>query len=569
MRAVSYADTFLVGSVYTVDPSLPRAEALAIKDGRILAVGTASDLARLRGPSTQVLDLPGRTILPGFQDSHVHPPAGGWQMMMCDLSSCRTVKEYLETIARFAAEHPDHEWIRGGGWSMALFPGGNPRAEDIDKVVTDRPVVLESADGHSTWVNSAALRRARITADTPDPADGVITRDIEGNPTGTLHEGSAELIQTHIPDISQDDLDAALLIAQRYLHSLGITAWQDAIVGSDSWGQTLDVYIRAAESGALTARVVGAQWWERHQGQEQIERFIQNRAKANVGRFRATSVKIMQDGIVENGTAAFLDPYLDPCTSGQECHHDPGNRGISMVDPDRLPGYVTKLDEEGFQVHFHAIGDRAVREALDSFQTARVANGANDNRHHIAHIQVIHPDDIPRFASLGVIANAQPLWAAYDDQMVELAMPTLGEQRSARQYPFASLLRSGARLAFGSDWSVSTPDPTEEMAIAVNRSMSPATADDIGAAQGGEAFYPEERLSLEQAIHAFTMGTAYVNHLDEETGSLTPGKYADVAVLDRDIFDRGQGGIEDAEVSLTLVEGQAVYSTDPAWPTPV
>lgn len=559
---MSYADTFLVGSVCTVDPSRPRAEALAIKDGRILAVGAASDLAELRGPSTEVLDLTGRTILPGFQDSHVHPPAGGWQMMMCNLSSCRTVEDYLETIARFAAEHPDHEWIRGGGWSMALFPGGNPRAEDIDKVVADRPVFLESADGHSTWVNSAALSRAGITADTPDPADGVITRDRAGNPTGTLHEGSANLVRAFTPDISQDDLDSALLVAQRYLHSLGITAWQDAIVGSDSWGRTLDVYIRAAESGALTARVVGAQWWERHQGEEQIERFIQNRARASVGRFRATSVKIMQDGIVENGTAAFLEPYLDPCTSGQECHHDPGNRGISMVDPDRLPGYVTKLDEEGFQVHFHAIGDRAVREALDSFQAARAANGANDNRHHIAHIQVVHPDDIPRFAALDVIANGQPLWAAYDDQMVELAMPVLGEQRSAQQYPFASLLRSGARLAFGSDWSVSTPDPTEEMAIAVNRSMSNATADDIGAARGGEVFSPDECLNLEQAIHAFTMGAAYVNHLDDVTGSLTPGKYADIAVLDRDIFDRGQGRIEQTEVILTLVEGQAVFSAD-------
>lgn len=559
---MSHADTLLIGSVFTVDPSRPRAEAVAVKDGRILAVGSLSDLAEVRGPSTEVLDLTGRSILPGFQDSHIHPPAGGWQMMNCDLDPCKSVPEYLETIRRFAADHPGQEWIRGGGWSMPLFPGGNPRAEDIDKVVSDRPVVLESSDGHSTWVNSVALRRAGITADTPDPSDGVIARDGNGNPIGTLHEGAAELVKEHIPDISQDDLDTALVIAQRYLHSLGITAWQDAIVGSDSWGQTLDVYIRAAESGVLTARVVGAQWWERHQGEEQIERFIQNRAKAKVGRFRATSVKIMQDGIVENGTAAFLDPYLDPCTSGQECHHDPNNRGISMVDPELLPGYVTRLDAEGFQVHFHAIGDRAVREALDSLETARSTNGMNDNRHHVAHIQVVHPDDIPRFAALGVVANGQPLWATYDDQMVELGLPILGEPRSGYQYPFASLLRSGARLAFGSDWSVSTPNPMEEMAIAVNRAMSAEDAAEARAGRGAEPFYPEECLSLEEAIHAFTMGTAYVNHLDEVTGSLTPGKYADIAVLDRDIFDRGEGEIRAPEVSLTMVEGQVVHSAD-------
>lgn len=263
----------------------------------------------------------------------------------------------------------------------------------------------------------------------------------------------------------------------------------------------------------------------------------------------------MQDGVLENFTGAMIDPYLDPCTGG-DCGHDPTNRGISMIEPDLLREAVPKLDAAGFQVHFHAIGDRAVREALDALEAARDANGTTDGRHHIAHIQVIHPEDLPRFGALGVTANCQPLWAAYDDQMVELTLPFLGPERSAWQYPFASLKRSGARLAFGSDWSVSTPNPLEEMEIAVNRSLRQDATDTNPRAT--DVFLPDERLSLEESIEAFTMGTAYVNHLEADTGSIVEGKFADLAVVDRNLFEAGPS-IADAKVVMTLVEGEIVY----------
>jgi predicted amidohydrolase YtcJ len=259
-----------------------------------------------------------------------------------------------------------------------------------------------------------------------------------------------------------------LLTAQRYLHSLGITAWQDALVDSQQWGWNLPAYLETARDGRLTARVVGALWWERHEGEEQIEVLLAKRAQAEgLARFRATTVKIMQDGVLENFTAAMLDPYLDP--DGNETD----DRGPSLVEPEALKSAVTRLDAEGFQVHFHCIGDRSVREALDAFEAALSANGPNDHRHHISHIEVIHPDDIPRFRELRVVANAQPLWAVHEGQMDDLTIPFLGEPRWRWVYPFGSLVRAGAVLAMGSDWFVSTPDPIEQLHVAVNRTSAP------------------------------------------------------------------------------------------------
>ena len=266
-----------------------------------------------------------------------------------------------------------------------------------------------------------------------------------------------------------------------------------------------DAYLRAGASGDLTGRVVGALWWDRAKGLEQIDDLVALREGGTSGRFRATSVKIMQDGVCENFTAAVLDPYLDE--SGQPTD----NRGISFVDPEVLDEAVTRLDALGFQVHYHALAERAVREALDAIAAARRANGWTDGRHHLAHIQVVHPDDLPRFRELGAVANAQPLWAAHEAQMDELTIPFLGAPRWTWQYPFGSLLRHGAQLAMGSDWSVSTPDPLEEMHVAVNRQMP---ADYAYRVDNRDVFLPDERLDLASAIHGFTMGSAYVNHAD-------------------------------------------------------
>jgi predicted amidohydrolase YtcJ len=550
---------FLNGAVYTVDAARTRAQAVAVRDGAILAVGTDAAIREHVGPGTDVVDLDGRMLLPGFQDAHVHPPSGGLEMRQCDLNDVYTRPDYDEVIAAYAARHPDVPWILGGGWYMSAFPRGAPEKGPLDAIVPDRPVALFSRDGHSLWVNSKALEIAGVTAGSPDPPDGRIERDERGEPAGTLHEGACDLVTRHAPDPTPEELVEGLRTAQRYLHSLGITAWQDAIVGGSY--DTLDTYRSLAESGELTARVVGALWWDRHRGEEQIEELVAHRDEASAGRFRATSVKIMQDGIIENFTAGSLEPYLD------EEGVPTSNSGLSQVEPEALKRHVTSLDRLGFQCHFHAIGDRAVRECLDAIEAALEANGPNDHRHHIAHIQVIHPDDVPRFRRLRTVANGQPLWACYDSQMVDLTIPFLGEERATWQYPFGSLVRAGATLAFGSDWSVSTPDPLKEIHVAVNRRVPPEALEESGESSRAveDVFLPEERLDLATAIAAFTMGSAYVNHLDDETGSIEVGKQADLAVVDRDLFAHPRAEIATARVDATYVGGASVYQRDDAF----
>ena len=527
---------------------------MAVKDGRIAAVGNDDALADLRGSSTEVIDLAGRMLVPGFQDAHVHPVYGGLDMLQCDLHDLDSKEDYLAAVAEYARTHPDEEWITGGGWSQDVFPRGCPPKEELDAVVPDRPILFPNRDGHSGWVNSKALEIAGITAETPDPPDGRIERNPDGSPQGTLHEGAQFLVTKHMPPIEDDALDAALRTGQEYLHSLGLTGWQDAIVGRDGT-DTYGAYLRAGASGALTARVVGALWWDRAKGLEQIDELVGLREGGTAGRFRATSVKIMQDGVCENFTAAVLEPYLD------EQGHVTQNRGISFVDPELLKEAVTRLDALGFQVHYHALAERAVREALDAIEAARTVNGWSDGRHHLAHLQVVHPDDIPRFRRLGAVANAQPLWAAHEAQMDELTIPFLGEPRWTWQYPFASLQRHGAQIAMGSDWSVSTPDPIQEMHVAVNRKMP---ADYAYRVDNDDVFLPDERLDLGSAIHGFTMGSAYVNHMDVETGSIEVGKYADLAVLDRDLFAHPAEEISRASCQMTFVEGQRVFAAPDA-----
>jgi predicted amidohydrolase YtcJ len=530
------------GRVFTADPARSWAEALAVRDGRIVAIGGDRDVRPLVGPRSRVIELRGRTVTPGFQDAHVHPPHGGLYRLRCELHGLHGRESYLETISTYLRDHPDEPWLRGGGWSMGDFPGGTPRREDLDRVCADRPAFLPNRDGHGAWVNSRALALAGVTAETPDPPDGRIERDPDGTPSGTLHEGAMHLVERLLPDDTLEELERAILESQRYLHSLGITAWQDAIVTDRS----MDAYLSIAGRGELTARVVGALWWDREQGEEQIEALIDRRARGRAPGFSATSVKIMLDGVIENFTAAMIDDYLD--ADGRPS----GNRGISFVDPERLRRAVTRLDAEGFQVHFHALGDRAVREGLDAIEAARRANGWTDGRHHLAHLQVVHPEDRPRFRQLGAVANAQPYWAVHETQMDELTIPFLGPDRSRLQYPWRSLRAAGATLAMGSDWSVSTPDPFLQLEVAVNR-ISDANRD-------AEPFLPEEGLELVDALAAFTAGSAYVNHLDE-TGSLAVGRLADLAVLDRDLFDRQAGPIGAARVVATFIDGRLVFET--------
>jgi predicted amidohydrolase YtcJ len=559
----SYADViFSGGAVYTADTSGSRlvratdragrpADAVAVASDRLIAVGAADDslLTELRGTDTEVVDLRGRALLPGFQDAHVHPAFAGVTMMGCNLIGAATLAEGLDRISAYATAHPDREWIAGSGWRMEWFDRGTPSRQQLDQVTGSRPAFILNRDGHGGWANSRALELAGFDARSPDPVDGRFEREPDGSLQGTVHEGAADLVGAFVPKPTFDERLAGLLLAQRHLHERGITAWQDAIVGAYlGSADPLPVYLEAAKSGQLTARVRGALWWERNRGASQIEEILGRReAAAPVDKFRASTVKIMQDGVAENFTAGMLEPYLDACGCQTSA------RGLSHVDPDELRAHATALDALGFQLHFHAIGDRAVRECLNALAAARAANGTNDHRHHIAHLQVVHPDDVPRFAELGVTANMQALWAAHEPQMDELTIPFLGPDRSKRQYLFGDLARSGARLAAGSDWAVSSANPLRAIHVAVNRSLQGAAGD------RAEPFLPGQALSAAQAFAAYTIGSAFVNHLDDITGSIDTGKLADLIVLDRDPIAGPAAEIGSAKVLATYIDGQAVY----------
>ena len=521
--------------------------------GRITALGDATEVLALSGAGTRVVTAPGKLVLPGFQDSHIHAPFAGRNQLHVWLNDLPGRPAYLAAIKAYADANPDQPWIVGGGWAIADFPDGIPRREDLDAIVPDRPVFLFNRDVHAAWVNTKALEAGGITRETPDQWDGRIERDEAGDAVGTLQEGAAYSFNDRVvPAPDRFDWEAAILEAQRHLHALGITGWQDAWVIPG----TLDAYRSLAADGRLTARVVGALWWDRHKGLEQIDDFLAQRelasnahAESGASGFYPTTVKIMTDGVLENYTGALLEPFCDGCGG----HTD--NHGLAYVEHDELAAAVTALDAHGFQVHMHAIGDRAVRNSLDAVEAARTANGDSDRRHHIAHIQLVKEVDIPRFAQLGVVANCQTYWAKSDDQMEVLTVPFLGEERTGTQFPFESIRRAGARLCMGSDWAVTTADPLTQLEVAVtrsdpdNRSLPP--------------FIASERLPLDESVDAFTAGTAYVNH-DDDGGVIALGNRGDLAVLDIDIFEPGfvtadRAPLDDASVIMTVANGRVVH----------
>jgi predicted amidohydrolase YtcJ len=548
-----YADqVFTNAAVFRYDGAAP-ADTVAIRGDVIVSVGRGVDRDML-GDRTEVVDLGGASLLPGFIDAHAHPVAAGMTALRCDLSGLRHDRDtYRAAIADYAASHPDETVIAGAGWYGDAFPGGFPTRQDIDSVVAERPVILTSHDFHGAWVNTRALEMAGITAATADPAGGRIVRDDAGEPTGMLMDRAGDAVNHLIPDVTPEFMRRALREAQRRLHSVGVTGWQDAAVGARFFGMedNFATYVEADAAGELTARVVGALWWEAEDGLEQLDGLCARRNVANQRRFAARMVKVMQDGICENCTAAMLAPYR--AVAGDT------HTGQSFIEPDELDRITEAVASEGFGIHMHAVGDRAVRECLDALEHAMSARPGSGLRHQIAHLDVVDPQDIPRFGALGVIANIQALWARRDTEIVERKLPLLGPDRERWHFPFGSIQRSGGVLAMGSDWPVTDPNPLWAIHTAVHRTGTHADPHAIGDDVFDTPLQAQEKISLRSAITAYTAGSAAANGQDR-TGTIEPGAFADLVVLDQNIFHAEDIGT--VQPVLTMVGGEVVHRVD-------
>ena len=538
--AVEPADLVLLnGGIYTVDAERSWAEAAAVRDGVFVEIGPNAAIEPLVGPDTRVIDLAGRMALPGFHDAHVHPTMGGYALLGCDLDGLGSVETIIEKVTACALE-TDQGWLEGHAFNLSLFGQDGPHKSLLDAVSMTRPIILWASDGHNAWANSVALELAGITADMADPPLGVIERDADGSPSGTLRETAQELVRTVMPKPTLESNVEALRAGIQHLNSFGVTSFIDAWVGLEDYQS----YQAVDRAGDLTARVVTSLTYEsgfaKHQGEE-FDQVLAGRNEFESERLNHDSVKLFLDGVLEGETAALVEPYVG-------MH---GKRGDLILEPEALNAAVTRFDAMGLQVHMHAIGDRAVRAGLDAFEAARRQNGASDNRHHISHLQLIHVDDIERFAALDTAANFQALWAWPDDWIMELNLPVLGEERVQGMYPIASVARAGGRIVGGSDWNVSSANPLDAIETAVRRQDAFAA--------GGPTLNENERIDLAAMIDAYTINAAWVMHHENITGSIEVGKRADLVVLDRDLFAVPASEINEAKVVMTLLDGMTVW----------
>jgi len=546
-----FADRIFTNAAVFQATGADPADTVAVHDGVIVGVGRGVDRDMI-GKRTEITDLRGASLLPGFVDAHAHPVAAGMSALRCDLSRLPHDRDtYLAAIADYAASHPGEAVVAGAGWYGDAFADGFPTRHDIDSVVSDRPVIMTSHDYHGAWVNSRALELAGISSRTADPSGGRIIREHSGEPSGMLMDRGGDAVNDLIPAVTPEFMRRALLEAQRRLHSVGVTGWQDAAVGAEFFGlkDNFATYVDADEAGELTARVVGALWWEAERGVEQVDDLCARRKLTGHARFTASMVKVMQDGICENCTAAMLAPYR--AVAG----HDTAS-GQSFIEPEDLREVTNLLAGERFGIHMHAVGDRAVRECLDALEHTVTQHPEFDGRHQIAHLDVVDPNDIPRFGQLGVIANIQALWARRDKEIVERKLPVLGPERERWHFPFASIQRHGGTLAMGSDWPVTDPNPLWAIHTAVHRTGTRADPHAIGDGVFDTPLQAEEAITLQSAIHAYTAGSAYANGQDR-TGRIAEGMLADLVVLDQDVF-----AADDIGTVLpvqTIVGGNTVY----------
>jgi predicted amidohydrolase YtcJ len=515
-----------------------RSVAMAIDDGAVVALG--DDAIDWSTSWDQIIDLDGGTAIPGFRDGHAHPLSGGTKSIMLSLYGLKTVDEIQRAIRSWAVEHPDDPWIEGNGYDPTVLPGGVGEAAWLDAAVADRPVALHSTDYHMMWVNTAAMQIAGITAESPDPELGTVVRRADRTPIGTLYEfGATGLIERHLPAMSDDDRLKSLAAAMDALTSNGIVWAQDASIDA----RDLALHIAGAHAGVFTCRLNMAWRADPARWTKQRSTFVEGRSSLALDAvasqwITANTVKFFADGVIEAGTGFLLEPYDDM----------PGCCGLPNWSPDALADAVRSFDADGFQIHVHAIGDGGVRMALDAIEHAASMNGPRDRRPVIAHTQLVHPTDRPRFAALGVIANFEPLWACTDPNMELLTIPRLGPERSALQYPIGSVHSTGAHVSFGSDWPVSSLTPVHGLAVAVTRQNEqgePATG-----------WLPDERLPIAQALAAYTAGTAY-QAFDDDAGTLEVGRRADFCVLETDITALTGREIGDVQVVRTYLGGIA------------
>ncbi|MFD0995003.1 hypothetical protein HNR16_002292 [Pseudoclavibacter chungangensis] len=528
-----------------------RADALLVENGLVAAFDAeARERAAAldgsdEGPVERV-DLAGGFLLPSFGDGHAHPLFGGLEQAGPAVRGCASVEAIVAEVRRYADAHPELPWILGASYDGSLAPEGLFDARWLDEAVPDRPIVLRAWDYHTVWVNSAALRAAGITAATPEPELGEIPRREDGEPLGTLREwGAVDLVLAVAPVRSEAERLTALDAVGDYYLPRGVTWVQDAWVEPGD----VDTYLAAAAADRLPLRINLAQYADPRRFAAQLDGFVRDRARVEAAahpHLTANTVKFFADGVVENETGALLEPYC----SGL---HDHGMRvwpGAALRDA------VVAADAAGFQIHVHAIGDAAVRQALDAIEAAIERNGVRDRRPVIAHVQLIDPADLPRFAQLGVIACAQPLWAQLDALMTVLTVPRLGEARSDRQYPLRTLLGSGATVSFGSDWPVSSGDPRDGLAIAMSRT----TTD--GEPAGG--WTPHEIVAPEDALDAYTRAVsvqAFADRAEAAWGELVPGASADLVVLARDPREHDPHDLPDNEVRSTWIGGRRRFSS--------
>lgn len=545
-------DTVLLHArIYTVNPGQPWAQALAIRDGKIVAVGTDKAIQELAGSSTKKLDARGYLVLPGFTDCHIHFLDGSLSLLRVNLEGTTSISEMQKAVKTYAAAHPDAPWILGRGWSYPVFaPSGLPDKKYLDEVVPDRPVYLEAFDGHSWWANSKALQAAGITRDTPNPPNGNFVRDANGDPTGAIQEDAADnVVRRAIPPPTREEKVQAFRRGMNEANRVGLVRVHSAGGVSTASGdlQNVDILDELRKGGKLTLRFYLAYRVDPPQiTAQQLSEMETARQRHHNDWLAAGAVKFFLDGVVESHTAAMLEPYSD----------DPSKVSKLFWNSDTYKKEIAELDHRGLQVFTHAIGTRAVRLALDAYHQAALANRTHDARHRIEHIETITAEDIPRFGKLGVIASMQPLHAYPDDDTLGIWARNAGPDLASRAWPWQSLEKGGGVLAFGSDWPVVTLNPWPGVQTAITRQTTE------GNPPGG--WIPEQRISLADTIKAYTLNAAFAGHREKTEGSLEPGKLADLIVLEQDLFKVSASDLSKTQVLLTMVGGKVVYES-PAW----